>query len=369
MELINWDSKDSFILLNPKHPLKREEIIKALKETSDDLQGCVWLSTSGSTETKLVALKKQALLTSANSVNNFLNVTLSDVWINPLPLFHVGGLGMTARAYLSHTKHFFYNEKWNPHNYCHFLEEKKGTLSALVPTQIYDIVTMNLSAPQNLRAVVVGGGALNPSIFLKAKRLGWPLLPSYGLTECSSQVATANLSHLFESRLPELEILPHIELKISTEGQICIKSPALFTACARLKEGKLHFLPAINNGWYVTEDLGEVIGKYLKVYGRKGDFIKVGGENVDFGRLEQVLMDTKFQLNFHADVALGAIPDDRLGHAIHLFTTDKDYDLLQTEFNRHVMPFEKIRKVHCVTEIPRSPLNKILRNELLKLIK
>ena len=100
----------------------------------------------------------------------------------------------------------------------------------------------------------------------------------------------------------------------------------------------------------------------------KGDFIKIGGENVDFSGLEQVLMEIKLQLNVHADAALGAIPDDRLGHSIHLFITDQDDGLLQTAFNRLVMPFERIRKVHYVPEIPRSPLSKILRNELLKLV-
>ena len=368
MQLINWDSKESYILLNPKHPLKRVEIIEALKEFPEDFQECIWLSTSGSTEAKLVALTKHALLTSAYYVNQFLNVNLNDIWINPLPLFHVGGLGITARAYLSQSPHFFYSEKWNPQNYCNFLAEKKGTLSALVPTQIYDIVTRNLSAPPSLRAVVVGGGALNPSIFFKARNLGWPLLPSYGLTECASQVATARLNEPIESKLPRLEILPHIDLIISEKGEICLKSPALFKTCARFKEGKLHFLPTLIDGWYTTGDLGEVEGRFLKVSGRKGDFIKIGGENVDFSRLEQVLMEIKLQLNVHADAALGAIPADRLGHSIHLFITDQDDGLLQTAFNRLVMPFERIRKVHYVPEIPRSPLSKILRNELLKLV-
>ena len=41
---------------------------------------------------------------------------------------------------------------------------------------------------------MTGGGALDPSLYKQARDLGWPLLPSYGLTECGSQVATASLS-------------------------------------------------------------------------------------------------------------------------------------------------------------------------------
>jgi acyl-coenzyme A synthetase/AMP-(fatty) acid ligase len=38
-------------------------------------------------------------------------------------------------------------------------------------------------------------------------------------------------------------------------------------------------------------------------------------------------------------------------------------------FNQAVLPFERIREVHYVEEIPRSPLRKVLKADLLKALK
>jgi O-succinylbenzoic acid--CoA ligase len=56
------------------------------------------------------------------------------------------------------------------------------------------------------------------------------------------------------------------------------------------------------------------------------------------------------------------MPDGRLGHVIHLATTVKP--IFADEFNDRVHPFERLRAIHRVNAIPRSPLGKLLRAEL-----
>jgi acyl-coenzyme A synthetase/AMP-(fatty) acid ligase len=56
------------------------------------------------------------------------------------------------------------------------------------------------------------------------------------------------------------------------------------------------------------------------------------------------------------------MPDERLGHVIHLATTIEP--TFADAFNARVHPFERIRAIHRVDEIPRSPLGKLLRAEL-----
>src|SRR5207253_1068669 len=92
--------------------------------------------------------------------------------------------------------------EWNPARTVKKWKDRKVTLTSLVPTQVFDLVSANLTAPKNLRAAVIGGGALDPSLYLKARELGWALLPSYGLTECASQVATASLDSLGKKEFP-----------------------------------------------------------------------------------------------------------------------------------------------------------------------
>ena len=112
-----------------------------------------------------------------------------------------------------------------------FAARRRATLSALVPAQIHDLVEAELHAPESLRAIVIGGGALSPTLYARARALGWPLLPSYGLSELCSQAATAPLSSLDEvlSDMPAPELLSHVEAKLGDDDRLCLKSPALFS--------------------------------------------------------------------------------------------------------------------------------------------
>lgn len=364
----DWLSEQSYVLLNPCIHAKEVKDWEAIVKLSPAFNAHIWLMTSGSTQAKLVALHKNALLASAQAVNHHLQATSNDIWINPLPIFHVGGLSIWARAFLNKASVVSYSEKWSPINFYRLLCEAKGTLTSLVPTQLFDLLSQDLPAPKSLRAVIVGGGALQEPLYLKARELGWPLLPSYGMTECSSQVATASLESLKEKRYPSFEILSHVQVKIADGGLICIQSPALLTAYATNIQGRFDFKYPVTNGWLISQDAGSLSGKFLTFSNRVGDFIKIGGESVDFARLESIFEKIKIQQKILFDVVIAPVPDSRLGYAIHLFTTNENTGYLQTQYNSSVLPFERIRKIHRVTSIPRSSLNKVLKKELIKLI-
>ncbi|HET8773411.1 MAG TPA: AMP-binding protein, partial [Thermoanaerobaculia bacterium] len=121
---IDWLSADSHVLLNPRMP---EEERRRLESLVVDLPGHVWLSTSGTTGAlKLTALSKRALLASAAAVNRHLQSDDRDVWLCVLPTFHVGGLGIYARAFLSGAR--VVTSGW-----------EGVTLASLVPAQVSDL--------------------------------------------------------------------------------------------------------------------------------------------------------------------------------------------------------------------------------------
>jgi o-succinylbenzoate---CoA ligase len=371
-----WFSDETEILLNPRMPDGEQILIR------NSLQQCglkshFWLSTSGSTgkdplKKKMVALSKEAILSSAKAVNEFLDSGSKDIWLNPLPEFHVGGLGILARSFLSGAKVSSQpSSKWNVHEFYTALSHSKATLTALVPTQVYDLLMQKLKAPNSLRALIVGGGALQEHLYKEARELGWNLLPSYGLTECASQVATAELSSLASREYPTLKIMPHVELKIDAEGYICIKSPALLTTYAFLDTQTIEVVDPKQQGWLTTQDLGALTGHDLQLLGRKDDFVKIGGESVALFQLEKVLDQCKLKLQSSMDAVLIPMNDQRLGFVIHLVVaTDHPFnvDHLVEEYQRQVLPFERIRHVHLVRSIPRSPLGKLLRAELFQLL-
>lgn len=362
---IDWQSNETYLLLNPRLPQKISLGFQQIQAYSNKFPAHIWLTTSGSNQLKLVALHKKAILSSAQSVNQHLKATSKDIWINPLPIFHVGGLGIWARAHLSGAALFPFLDKWSPQKFHTILEEHQATLTSLVPAQVYDLVINQLKCPKSLRALVVGGGALGESLYHQARLLGWPLLPSYGLTECASQVATATLDSLHLSNLPKLEVLSHIKIKIDENGKIYLSSPALLTTYAQLEKEELQFSTPVCNGWLASEDRGHLMGNTLSLWGRDNSFIKIGGESVEMGRLEKIFEEIKLKLQIAFDLVLLAVPDERLGHAIHLFTTHGAIDTLRKHYDEQVMPYERIRHVHLVDAIPRSPLNKILYNDLL----
>ena len=372
---LDWQSSENHFLLNPRLPESQQSSLKEMwVEGSEGLEGHVCVLTSGTTGSgnlKWIALSKTALLNSAESVNQHLRSTNRDKWLHVLPDFHVGGLGIYARAFLSGSQLIKISE-WDGHAFVGAARSNEATLSALVPAQVYDLVQGNHRAPKSLRAVVVGGGALTPSLYFKALDLGWPLLPAYGMTEACSQIATASLDSIGRGAYPDLEVLAHLEVRTDPESRIQIKGPSLLTAIIEKINGVTRCHDPKNEDWFCSQDRGEVLGRVLKIRGRIGDFIKIGGESVEVERLRSILEEARIQQGVRGDLALLPVPDERLGHVIHLFAEESVsrnglQDLVQA-YHERVLGFEKIRKTHFISQLPRTALGKLISSECLKLM-
>lgn len=342
--MIDWRSDETHLLLNPRMPEEERARLEALA-TRFTLPAHVLLATSGTTGSlKLTALSKAALLASAAAVNRHIGSTSVDAWLCVLPAFHVGGLGIHARAQLSGAH--VVTATWSTEAF----DGKPITLSALVPAQVSDLVRERRVSPPSLRAVVVGGGALDPALYDAARALGWPLLPSYGMTECCSQVATARHGS------PELVLLDHFEARAESDERLAFRGASTLTAY--ITDGGV-VDPKVD-GWFVTEDLGEIVDeRILRVRGRAGELVKIGGESVDLQRLDRILFEIA---GVHA--AIVAVPDARLGHVVHV-AIEIDGAAIVDAFNARVLPYERARAVHRVSSIPRTPLGKLMRAKLL----
>ena len=391
-----WKVNSNSLLLNPRLPNETQNMYRAawLGLVEGHFAAHVGIATSGSSGEfgRLILLSKSALLASAAGANLHLNsVGLSakaHVWMRTLPLFHVGGLSILARAHLSGARVFESKlQKWNPENFYTELVESGATFLSLVPTQLFDLVQLgkakHLRAIPTLRAVVVGGGRLDPTLYDEATQLGWPVLPSYGLTECGSQVATGVPKRFASGCTGEiaprdaaktndrnLRILPHVQLRIEKESSlISIASQGLLTAQIHFENGQPRLEDPKVDGWFTTEDHGRLESDgSLTVLGRTQDFIKISGEGVSLLRLEDRFSELKFKLNVQEDVALIAVPDQRLGSKLVLITDScsPTINSLMAAFNDSVLPFERIRELIQLRAIPRSELGKVLKSKAAK---
>lgn len=375
----------SLLALDPR---LSPSVKRALREVVEggSRPGKVWILSSGTTMApdtyRLVQLSWAALLASAQAVNQHLRVDAHDHWLLALPDFHVGGLSVHVRAqYLRDgafapgagipvTRAAGNNSPWSPERYIESAHTSGATLSALVPTQVYDLVVKGFRCPQSLRAVVIGGQALPPALYLKARELGWPMLPSYGLTEACSQVATASLSSLSQTaEFPSLELLPHIEATISPDGLLRLRGASLCDGhwIVRVNEGGLQgaeFVDPRQDNWLTTSDRAAIEGAdggapQLRILGRSGDAVKIGGELVERSGLEDALLAARLALGLVSDAAVRTVPDERLGHRVEIDVEDeKAAALLLEKYNSKLPPYAHARAVHVVPRIDRTVLGK-----------
>lgn len=362
------DFKQNQLLLNPALPASEQTELHALAEQGFlqlGLSRHVALATSGSSRQagdslKLVFLSEEALMTSAEAVNRHLGVTEKDIWCASLPNFHVGGLGVYLRAQRAGIPAFPF-QKWDPIHFVDFLHEKKVTLVSLVPTQVFDLVSQGLRAPVNLRAVIVGGAALSTDLYAQAQNLGWPLLPSYGMTETCSQIATASLKDLDLKKMPLPVLLDHVQLTQESE-ETYVTSKSLLTSYGQIKNGQAIFWdPKNEKGQFKLEDQVSVLGLQIQILGRRSDYFKISGEALLLPPLQEIFEQVviKFGKN-PQDYFLTYLNDPRTGSQVVLYASSQNQiDELCESYKALVLPVAKIRKVISVASIPRTALGKV----------
>ena len=303
-----WAEGASFLLLNPRLPEAQKRMV--LAADFPEATGRVWVATSGTGGLlKMVALSRSALEASARAVNAHLGSGPDDIWINPLPLFHVGGLGIVVRAALSGAR-WKPCEAWNAEAFVRQAIETKATLASLVPTQVHDLAQASCTAPPSLRAVVVGGGAIDQALLDSVRSRGWKLLPSYGLTEAASQVATAEPEATDFDWLP---LLPHIEARVGGDAVLELRGESLLDGWMVFSaDGQPNWENPKHDGWYRTGDRAELRGCRVRILGRADDLVKIRGELVDVAALERALRARVPS----GQIAILAAPDERAGHEL-----------------------------------------------------
>ena len=246
------------------------------------------VATSGSTgNAKAALLSARSLEVNAAGAIERLEMNSDSRYLLSLPLHHVGGISILWRTIMSGGAIVFASFKQQLHS---VLERKNITHVSLVDTQLRRLLrTTERAAPESLRAVLVGGGAVSVSMLRDAYLRGYPVRTTYGLTEMASQVTA-----LADIDGPEMlstagTLLPDRELRIRDRNEILVRGKTLFRGY--LDDG-VCAPPVDANGWFHTGDAGTLDREgYLTVTGRLDNMFISGGENIWPEEIERVLME------------------------------------------------------------------------------
>jgi 2-furoate---CoA ligase len=120
-------------------------------------------------------------------------------------------------------------------------------------------------------------------------------------------------------------------------------------------------------GWYFTGDIGRFDKDGdLFVTGRIDDMMVTGGENILPVEIESVLSLHPYV----AEAAVAGMPDERWGHRVTAFIK-RSGPVTPEELNAHCQAsglanFKRPKAYEFVTNVPKSPVGKILRRLLIK---
>lgn len=322
------------------------------------------LFTSGSEGTpKAVALSRRAFAAAATASARRLGWREGDRWLLALPPAHVGGVSILTRC-LAARKTVVLAPSQDPEELWWVMEHHRVTLVSLVPAQLARLLAARPgSPPPSLRAVLVGGGPCPAGLLAEGRGRGWPLLPTYGLTEACSQVATVAPD---EEPVGSGRPLEGVDVRVR-DGIIQLRGPTLLDGYVH--EGTVR--PAVDEeGWFSTSDVGELDGQgRLHVLGRRDDIIITGGEKVAPAEVEEVLRACP---GVAAALVVG-VPDDTWGEVVGALVVagslqQSEGDALRRTLAARLAPFKRPRRVRWVAELPLTEAGKEDRAAALALL-
>jgi len=301
----------------PHHPkFKNESLVILDAFMKLGLRSHVLLFSSGTTNShpKGFALSLEALILNAKAVNEHFNLSSSDVWGLSLPDYHVGGLSVLIRSAVLSSPSVDLGI-WNPQEWIKKIHDHDVTITTVVPTQVYDLVNLQLRAPSSLKFLIVGGDYLSLELEKRAIQLGWPVIKTFGMTEVCSQLASA------QEVGGELKVLSPHEIKIDASQRLWVKSQCLYTFEFKLTD-KVHLTHSKEHldefGFYPTQDLAQYDQSSLLPLGRLDDQFKVSGRLVSFNALKEKLYQYALENNIYGKVELTHRQDERAGKKLRV---------------------------------------------------
>jgi o-succinylbenzoate---CoA ligase len=333
-----WDKGDAVLPLDPRLPAPaRARVLAAARPDEPVADGdALVVATSGTTgDPKAAVLTHEAVAASARATSSRLGVDrAADRWLACLPLAHVGGLSVVTRALVSDTP-LTVHDGFDAAA-VEAAADAGCTLVSLVPTALLRVDAARF------RTVVLGGSAMPADLPPNA-------VATYGMTETGSGVVYDGVP------------LDGVDVRV-VDDEVQVRAPMLLRA---YRDGTD---PKTAGGWYPTGDAGawDADPPRLRVFGRIGDLIITGGENVWPTAVERVLD----RLPAVREVAVVGRPDAEWGERVVALVVPADpadppsLDTLRETVRQDLPAYAAPRELRLVDALPRTRSGKVARARL-----
>ncbi len=311
------------------------------------------------------------LLTNANHLASArgsccrLGVGREDRWLCVLPLYHVGGFAILLRSAIVGFP-VVLAAPFEPRAAAAAIAKHGVTIVSLVPAMLSRMLgdAEAAAALRRVDKVLVGGGALWPSLLREALAAGVRVCATYGMTEAASQICTATPAETRRFPGSAGRPLPGVEVRIAEPnaagwGEICLRGPQVMRGYFRNEAATSE---ALRGEWLHTGDVGRLdpSGR-LWVRGRSGRVIVSGGEKISPEEVEEVLRAHPAV----ADALVYGVPDPEFGHSAVAAVARRPDSHIDAEtlrqWCRERLGIKAPRQIHFVPEVPRTPTGKPCR--------
>ncbi len=226
----------------------------------------------------------------------------------------------------------------------------------------------------HLKVSVGGGMAVQAAVArLWLEKTGCPICEGYGLSETSpsascNPVTSKEFSGTIGVPIPStwMRILDDDGHDISATGkpgEIAIKGPQVMAGYWQRPDETAKTMT--EDGYLKTGDIGIMDERgYFKIVDRKKDMVLVSGFNVYPNEVEDVVALIPGVL----ECAVVGVPDEKTGEAVKLVIVKKDPALTEQQVrdycHTNLTGYKQPKVIEFRTELPKTPVGKILRREL-----
>ncbi|BEI36591.1 AMP-binding protein [Polynucleobacter sp. HIN7] len=320
------------------------------------------LATSGSTgSAKLVRLSLKNLISNAESISQYLEITPEERAITSLPFNYSYGLSVINSHLFSGASVALTNRPLLDAGFWKFINQVYVTSFAGVPYSYEMLLKLGLERLKmpSIKTLTQAGGRLDP---VKVKKIaeycfanGLKFFVMYGQTEATARISYMSLEDVLRRPGSIGKVIPNGLLRIEDIGGNSVKVPGvvgeLLYEGANVSMGYAESLDDLKsgdifNGILRTGDLASFDeAGYFYIDGRLQRFLKIFGVRISLDSVERVLMDKGIECAAHGS-------DDLLIISVVNLSEDKFEELQKVLAIDLGIHYSGVR-IRGISELPR----------------